>query len=973
MRFFLKQNKYLEDWILYAQWVDGCSATYKNKWKIPPVGIRTFIESPEFLNMKDEVYSEIKNVCAQALHNQYTEAILLAGIGSGKSFTSQVLAVYATYLLLCMTDPFEYYGLAKDKAIAIINMGISATQAKNVVFTGISNMIRNSMFFQEYRPNILKTEIKFEKENIMLLSGNSKETTPLGLNIFFAILDEASFYVDTEHHDVAEEIYNALHSRITSRFGKDGMTIMISSPRYEGDFIMKKVKQARHYDEKFGKNKNHVFYIQMPTWKVKEKYKEDHYRQVGEYFIFDQENNTIIEDIQSVDRSLLDMITDKGHYEDMRYWQIPNDFRKDFEANPEKAKRDFGAIPSLTLEGFFPIPAIIDKMSNAQHINPINQDHTYSFPIPYKVPHFIHIDLALNRNGKGDYAGFSMVHIDKWVKDENTNETYPILYVDLVERIGADYSGEIRFEKIRQKIYDLQNFGFWIELVTFDQFQCLRTGTKIPIVTFDKFQTELYNEKDSINQNPMLTKQSSIPLLKGVDKNIEDLVPGEYVYSINQKGDVGFGKIKSVWSSGKKKIFRVHLDNGKHIDCSDNHPFMLRDGSFKQVKDLRAGESLMPLYRREGMEDLKGYEMVLHPRGKWEYTHRAIARQKKEIERGKVIHHKNVNKRDNSPDNLECLTPSEHHTKHADLGRKNLIIAREALNNNPEAVQRKNAALAATSKRRWEQSPEKMKDNLHKGNTRRWSQQSAHTNMSKIISERNKVLPARLHSKTSQKALDNIKVASQKKWKDPQYIEKMKQRPIYHGEKAPRFDKSLTIEILKQHTDKSMGIVCKFLNTTPGKIRTRIQSLGFTTWKEFCSTTNHKIVAIEDLGIEDEVWDIEVEGTHNFATSAGVFVHNSTDSIQLLRSRGIKADHMSVDRTLEPYNALKQLIYMKRLDVYKYQFLEDELKRLELVKGIKVDHPLGGHKDISDSLAGACYSCLLHTKQSGVLSSVVNS
>jgi DNA gyrase subunit B len=38
---------------------------------------------------------------------------------------------------------------------------------------------------------------------------------------------------------------------------------------------------------------------------------------------------------------------------------------------------------------------------------------------------------------------------------------------------------------------------------------------------------------------------------------------------------------------------------------------------------------------------------------------------------------------------------------------------------------------------------------------------------------------------------------------------------------------------------------------------------------------NHKIVKVEPLSEKMDVYDLEVEGTHNFALSAGVFVHNS--------------------------------------------------------------------------------------------------
>jgi intein/homing endonuclease len=41
---------------------------------------------------------------------------------------------------------------------------------------------------------------------------------------------------------------------------------------------------------------------------------------------------------------------------------------------------------------------------------------------------------------------------------------------------------------------------------------------------------------------------------------------------------------------------------------------------------------------------------------------------------------------------------------------------------------------------------------------------------------------------------------------------------------------------------------------------------------------NHKVISIKELDTTEDVYDIEVDGNHNFALSAGVFVHNSKDS-----------------------------------------------------------------------------------------------
>lgn len=79
----------------------------------------------------------------------------------------------------------------------------------------------------------------------------------------------------------------------------------------------------------------------------------------------------------------------------------------------------------------------------------------------------------------------------------------------------------------------------------------------------------------------------------------------------------------------------------------------------------------------------------------------------------------------------------------------------------------------------------------------------------------------------------------------------------------------------------------------------------------------------------------------------------SADSQQILRRRGLKVETVSVDRDLGAYETLKELANDGRLRMYEYPPLLRELRRLELVRGVKADHPPGGSKDVADAVAGA--------------------
>ena len=81
----------------------------------------------------------------------------------------------------------------------------------------------------------------------------------------------------------------------------------------------------------------------------------------------------------------------------------------------------------------------------------------------------------------------------------------------------------------------------------------------------------------------------------------------------------------------------------------------------------------------------------------------------------------------------------------------------------------------------------------------------------------------------------------------------------------------------------------------------------------------------------------------------------SIDSIQILNQQGINSEVLSVDRTVEPHETLKSCIQDNRIDYYQHQVFIDEIQGLELVKGVKVDHPPKGSKDVADAMAGVAF------------------
>jgi len=100
--------------------------------------------------------------------------------------------------------------------------------------------------------------------------------------------------------------------------------------------------------------------------------------------------------------------------------------------------------------------------------------------------------------------------------------------------------------------------------------------------------------------------ETLVALSDGRDISFKELVEEEkegkknYTYTVNKSGLISISEIKHPRLTKRNaEIMKVVLDNEEEIKCTLNHKFMLKDGSYKEAKDLMPGDSLMPAYFRD--------------------------------------------------------------------------------------------------------------------------------------------------------------------------------------------------------------------------------------------------------------------------------------------------------------------------------------------------------------------------------------
>ncbi len=174
------------------------------------------------------------------------------------------------------------------------------------------------------------------------------------------------------------------------------------------------------------------------------------------------------------------------------------------------------------------------------------------------------------------------------------------------------------------------------------------------------------------------TGDTKIPTLDGNSyslKELHDFGNEALIYACTPSGKVVAAKATVLQTRKSAPLVEVELDNGEKIRCTPDHRFMLRDGTYREAKDLEPETSLMPLYTKQ---DEEGYTRVQQNySGRWQRAHWMVARAGLlgEIpsipDQKTVIHHRNFNESNNLPTNLEFMGNSDHSKYHRSLVDRN--------------------------------------------------------------------------------------------------------------------------------------------------------------------------------------------------------------------------------------------------------------------------------------------------------------
>ena len=176
------------------------------------------------------------------------------------------------------------------------------------------------------------------------------------------------------------------------------------------------------------------------------------------------------------------------------------------------------------------------------------------------------------------------------------------------------------------------------------------------------------------------TGDTKIKLLDGTERSFAELAQLPYdeifhVYSVDKKGRIVVGEGRSSRITRRNaEIIELTFDDGSRVRCTPDHKFMLRDGSWQQAQHLTIDDSLTAGYfdTAKVYDSPNEYLRVLQPHtGEYEFVHRLADTYNetkglaKSVDAPFVRHHKNFNRLDNRPTNIERMKWSDHRQLHA--------------------------------------------------------------------------------------------------------------------------------------------------------------------------------------------------------------------------------------------------------------------------------------------------------------------
>lgn len=518
-----------------------------------PVDIETFLRDKKYLGRglineegKFTVYTYWEDMLKiifpdPLLPAQYNTLALTGSIGIGKSFVAVLCMLYELYRMLCLKDPYVYYGLQPIDKITFAVMNITLDASKGVAWDKMQQLLQSSEWFLS--KGSVRGDINIEwspSKNIELIAGSLSRHI-IGRAVFSAFFDEVSFQPNQDvekQKEKAKALVNTANARMQSRFMKGDknptLLILASSKRTEQSYMETFIENKKKNESKT------TYVVDEPQWVIREDKKSSVTFKVaiGNKFLASE-----VVPLTATEKDI-QIYRDRGY----KILDVPIGYYENFIDDIDIALTDIAGISTTSSSRYLSGPRIAaiknntlknpfsndileignNPEDNTQYYDHFDLDSIDKTLLQY--PLYIHLDMSIS----GDKTGIAGV----WIKGKKPPvEGQPpskelFFQPAFVVSIKAPKGYQISFEKNRQFIYWLKDNGFNIRGVSFDSFQSADMkqqlagkGFEVETISVDKtkdnicqpyqyLKNTIYEERLTLFENTLLTEE-----LLGLERN----------------------------------------------------------------------------------------------------------------------------------------------------------------------------------------------------------------------------------------------------------------------------------------------------------------------------------------------------------------------------------------------------------------------------------------------------------------------
>ena len=625
-----------------------------------PVDIMTFISDERYLGRGlytvDEFTGErkctvfpywiekLKEIFPDNLTTQYNTVILTGSIGLGKSFIAVVCQLYLLYRMLCLKDPYTYYGLQPIDKITFSMLNVTIEAAQGVGWDKMQQLLQSSDWFMEKgNMNASRTNPQWQPpKGIELVFGSSNRHV-VGRALFSNFSDEVNFGVGNnveKQKAKLKKMISQIDARMISRFGKGTylptMNIIASSKDSEQAFMESYIEMKRQNESKT------TLIVDEPQWVVRnDKGSPDDpgsfYVAVGNKFLAHE-----LLPVGATEEEV-NAYREKGYF----MLKVPPIYREAFEDNIDLALTDNAGISTSSTTKY--ISGVrLNQIKTDSYKNPFTKDiievgnspedflqYANFFdmsrvnPRDMSRPLFIHLDMSLS----GDKTGIAGV----WITGKRPQQVGVPPSKELEFKLAFSVSVkapkgfQISFEKNRNFIRWLRDRGFAIKGISSDTYQSAQIqqqlkgdGFKTKILSVDRVDSSTksclpYAFFKSAIYERHLQMYKDCNLLTEEIVSLERLSDGHIDHPQNFSKDQS-DAVCGALSLASEFAEEYSYDYGENLDASLDVNTVMSDEARKQQMILEFQEELNKIYN-----DFAEVDLVINQQKKDEYqTYRDI-------------------------------------------------------------------------------------------------------------------------------------------------------------------------------------------------------------------------------------------------------------------------------------------------------------------------------------------------------------